>query len=53
MLVYIKNNDHKKLNVLVNDILPLWDSMRMQTGQVNQTFASLAEAQAYAMNPPR
>jgi len=35
----------------VNEMLPLWDSMRMQTGQRNQTFASLAEAQAYARNP--
>lgn len=34
-------------------MLPLWDSMRMQTGQVNETFSSLAEAQAYAMNPLR
>jgi len=53
MLMHIKNNDQKNINVLVNDMLPLWDLMRMQTGQINQTFASLAEAQAYAMNPPR
>jgi len=51
--MHIKNNDQKNINVLVNDMLPLWDLMRMQTGQINQTFASLAEAQAYAMNPPR
>jgi len=53
MLIHIKNNDQRNINILVNVMLPLWDSMRMQTGQVNQTFSSLAEAQAYAMNPLR
>jgi len=51
MLIHIKKKNHEDLNILVNDLLPLWDSMRMQTGQKNQTFASLAEAQAYAKNP--
>jgi hypothetical protein len=43
--------EKRDLNILTNDILPLWDSMRMQTGQRNQTFASLTEAQAYVNNP--
>ena len=28
-------------------ILPLWHKMRMQVGQVNQTFNSLEQAQDY------
>jgi len=51
VLAHIRKNHHQDINILVNELLPLWDSMRMQTGQKNQTFASLAEAQTYAKNP--
>lgn len=51
MLVHIRENHQRDLNILVNEMLPLWDSMRMQTGQRNQTFGSLEQAQAYARNP--
>lgn len=37
----------KNVDSLTNDILPIWDAMRMQKGQTNETFASLKEAQAY------
>ena len=32
------------------EMLPIWADMRMQTGQVNQTFQSLKEAQDYVLN---
>lgn len=51
ILAHIRENHQQDLDILVNEMLPLWDSMRMQTGQRNQTFASLAQAQAYARNP--
>ncbi len=52
ILAHIKENHQQDISILINEILPLWDSMRMQTGQKNQSFASLAEAQAYVMNHP-
>jgi hypothetical protein len=51
ILAHIRENHHQDLDILVNSMLPLWDSMRMQTGQRNKTFASLEQAQAYARNP--
>jgi hypothetical protein len=29
-------------------MLPLWDAMRMQVGQKNQSFGSLEQGQSYA-----
>jgi hypothetical protein len=40
-------NCHQDLNCLLNEILPLWDEMRMQRGQSNETFQSLEDAQNY------
>jgi hypothetical protein len=48
ILYLFKTNCHKNLDCLTNEILPLWDSMRMQKGQFNQTFSCLEEAQNYA-----
>lgn len=38
---------HKDLKIFRDEMLPIWDSMRMQKGQSNETFASLEEAQQY------
>jgi hypothetical protein len=47
ILNLFKNNCHQNLDCLTNKILPLWDSMRMQKGQLNETFSSLEDAQNY------
>jgi hypothetical protein len=41
---------HTDLKGFVDQILPIWDSMRMQRGQINESFASLEDAQNYARN---
>jgi uncharacterized glyoxalase superfamily protein PhnB len=41
---------HLNLDSFVDDMLPLWDSIRIQRGQKNQTFVSLQEAQDYVRN---
>jgi len=38
---------HLELDSFLNEVLPLWHSMRKQEGQVNQSFANLNEAQEY------
>lgn len=53
ILLYLGNQDHRDVNVFVYDILPIWDSMRMQKGQINQSFRSLEEAQAYVLSNSR
>lgn len=40
---------HLNRNQMMYEILPLWDKMRMQTGQINQTFKDLKEAQDYVL----
>lgn len=41
---------HQEKNSLMYDVLPLWDEMRMQKGQSNETFATLKEAQLFIKN---
>lgn len=38
---------HLDVDRMVNEVLPLWDVLRMQEGQKNQSFASLEAAQKY------
>lgn len=38
---------HLDLDRFLYEVLPLWDAMRMQVGQSNETFKSLKEAQEY------
>lgn len=38
---------HKNLKTFRDEMLPIWDAMRMQKGQKNETFASLEAAQQY------
>jgi len=44
---------HLKLDCLANELLPLWDEMRMQRGQSNEAFPSLEAAQAYVRDVAR
>lgn len=47
LLTLFDNKAHLELDSLLNKVLPLWQLMRKQEGQVNQTFKSLNEAQQY------
>lgn len=38
---------HKQLDSFSNNMLPLWDEMRKQKGQSNETFESLEEARLF------
>ncbi len=40
-------NEHQDANLLVENLLPLWDSLRVQAGNVNEKFSSLKEAQDF------
>lgn len=50
MLQLFQSGAHQNRQILVEQILPLWDKMRVQRGHVNQTFASLKEAQDFVIN---
>jgi hypothetical protein len=49
LIVIFKEKEHLNLDCLINQILPLWDSLRMQKGQAKllETFKCLEEAQDY------
>lgn len=40
---------HTDLTSLVQEMLPLWDELRVQRGYANESFATLQEAQSYVM----
>nr|AAL34330.1 putative protein [Ankistrodesmus stipitatus] len=44
---------HLNSDRMINEVLPLWDAMRIQVGQSNETFQSLGEAQDYIRNAVR
>lgn len=44
------NNAHKEVDGFLTQMLPLWDSLRKQKGQSNQSFESLEAAQNYVKN---
>lgn len=48
-LNYFDNNQNNQKDVFVYKMLPLWDSLRMQKGQINQSFENLHEAQSYVL----
>lgn len=48
LMSLFKTGCHTDLNCFVDQMLPIWDSMRMQKGQINQSFESLENAQDYA-----
>lgn len=41
---------HLELRSFVYEVAPIWDEMRMQKGQANETFASLEEFQHYCIH---
>ena len=47
LLALFKQDGHRNAAIFRDEMLPIWDSMRMQRGQSNETFASLEEAQRY------
>lgn len=47
LLQLFKERAHLKEDPLLYEILPLWDSLRMQKGQKNESFPSLEAAQQY------
>lgn len=50
LLELFEQKAHTNENTFVNKMLPVWDSMRKQVGQSNQTFSTLQEAQEYVVN---
>lgn len=50
LILIFKEGGHKDLTIFLNKILPIWDRLRMQKGQVNQSFSSLEEAQEFVGN---
>lgn len=50
LLELFNKGAHKDLEQFLNQILPIWDEMRKQKGQINETFNSLEQAQDYARN---
>jgi hypothetical protein len=47
ILALFNEGGHKDLKKFRDKMLPIWDAMRMQKGQSNETFASLEAAQQY------
>ena len=50
VLELFNNKAHTDLDQLVNKILPIWDQMRKQKGQSNETFSDLETAQKFVRN---
>lgn len=50
LLFLFDEKAHLDLDRMIHEVLPLWDAMRIQVGQSNQTFGSLLEAQEYIKN---
>lgn len=47
ILKAFEQGKHKELATFINEMLPLWDSLRMQKGQKNETFHDIADAVEY------
>lgn len=47
LLILFEKGVHKSYDGMFHEILPLWDSLRMQKGQKNQSFTDLASAQEF------
>lgn len=50
LLELFKQNAHTQQTTFVNQVLPVWDNMRKQVGQSNQTFPNLQDAQQYTVD---
>lgn len=49
LLRLFNNNAHRDQNSFVKEILPIWDEMRKQKSQLNESFSSLLDAQNYVV----
>lgn len=50
LLSLFNEKAHLDLNRMLYEVLPLWDAMRLQIGQSNESFKSLQDAQDYVKN---
>nr|YP_009184899.1 putative LAGLIDADG homing endonuclease [Jenufa minuta]YP_009184934.1 putative LAGLIDADG homing endonuclease [Jenufa minuta]ALO63012.1 putative LAGLIDADG homing endonuclease [Jenufa minuta]ALO63015.1 putative LAGLIDADG homing endonuclease [Jenufa minuta] len=48
LLILFEHGVHKSCDGMCNEILPIWDNLRMQKGQKNESFPDLASAQAFS-----
>ena len=48
LLIAFREGKHRVADSFVQEMLPLWDSMRQQKGKGNESFSSLEEAEVYA-----
>ena len=49
ILFFLEQKKHKDKAFFVNKMLPIWDKLRKQKGQINQTFPSLEAATEFAL----
>lgn len=49
LLRLFTENKHRDLKGFLEELLPLWDAMRMQRGQSNETFPDLLSAQEFVV----
>lgn len=49
ILFFLEQKKHKDLHFFVNKMLPIWDKLRKQKGQINQTFPDLETAILFAV----
>ena len=50
LLYCFDENKHVNLESFINEMLPLWDDLRMQKGQSNQSFRTLDDAISYIID---
>jgi hypothetical protein len=50
LLKLFQEKAHLDLNKMLDEVLPLWDLLRMQSGQSNESFRNLLDAQTYVKN---
>ena len=50
LLRLFNEGKHRSVQGFLEELLPLWDSMRMQRGQSNETFPDLQAAQAFVVD---
>lgn len=50
LLELFKKDSHRQYDLFINEMLPIWDEMRKQKEQSNQSFADLEEALTFVRN---
>jgi uncharacterized membrane protein len=51
--LFLEQKKHKELHFFTNQILPLWDKLRKQKGQINESFPDLEAAICFAVEKGR